>query len=484
MCRAALRAPASHGAEEGEHAHGLYPRQGGEGGGTGAGGGARGVHVIHQQEVRRQGRCVGTRVGGEGVVGLAGVPPTPGGIQAGLAQHARIPVLQRLQQGEPAAQTGEGAGELIGLVIPALHKARVGDGDGYQGPVLPLPQLRGGVPQLCQQRGQRDGQMQVVVVFQIMDEGHALLRLCHGGAGKGKGAGGPGAGGAVVGVRLLSRDGGAAIQAERARHAGQRGQAALTQAHGTGSPAQAADTGEEPVQHGRVPRSAAVAGDEFLGDVLVGQGGVAVGVMLHHGLAEAGGLTDAHGAGDDGVVYLIRQVFPHLLDDLVGQLGVAVHGHDDAFMHEVRVGAQGAYLLHDVENLGEAVQREEFALHGGQHFITGAEGGGHEHAEGGRGVQKDVVVKITAAQALRGIPHAGEVGAVARELHLHAGEVHVRGDDGEVAAVRGAHLVLQQRLPDEGGVQAVITADFYAERGAGICLGIHVDEQHAFSAGG
>ena len=72
------------------------------------------------------------------------------------------------------------------------------------------------------------------------------------------------------------------------------------------------------------------------------------------------------------------------LDDLLGQVGASViHGHDDPFDVDGRIGAAVAQFVDHAAHHGESLQGEIFALDGEDHSAGCRKHIHRQHAEGG-----------------------------------------------------------------------------------------------------
>ena len=100
-------------------------------------------------------------------------------------------------------------------------------------------------------------------------------------------------------------------------------------------------------------------------------------------------------------------MLPHLFDHLLGEVCPAVeHRHDDALDAPVRVGAREPDLFLHVDDLRQAFEPEKLALQGDEQFVGGGQRRGHQHPEGGRTIQKDVVVDRRRPAAKKAPPGA------------------------------------------------------------------------------
>jgi hypothetical protein len=136
---------------------------------------------------------------------------------------------------------------------------------------------------------------------------------------------------------------------------------------------------------------------------------------------------------DDGPVCNFRKNPAHIVDNQGGKVGSRVgHRHHDALEHDFRIGSALFDLVVDSDDLGEAFEAEIFALEGHDELIRSGQGRGHQHAERGRAVEKEIIRHLGALEGLQDAPQADEMVIGAGQLDLAAGEFQIRGDQGEI----------------------------------------------------
>ena len=113
--------------------------------------------------------------------------------------------------------------------------------------------------------------------------------------------------------------------------------------------------------------------------------------------------------------------------------------------------ALAPHLLQGAAKLHQPLEAEDIRLHRHQHPVGGGEGVDGEDAQGGRGIDEDVVVKVQ--HRLQTVPEQ-VLAALAGELQFDAAEQHVGGDDvAEGGVLDGLH---RQQFPLEGVVDGVL----------------------------
>ena len=184
----------------------------------------------------------------------------------------------------------------------------------------------------------------------------------------------------------------------------------------------------------------------------------------------------AHRAGDDGVGHLRAQVLAHVGRHVLGQrrAGVVHHQHHGA---DLQRGVQGLLDQLDVaQELAEALEGVVLALDGDQDLPHGGEGVQGEQAEGRWAVDEDVVVVVFHRGQGRAQPQLPRHGR--HQLDLGAGQVQAGGGHEEVAHLAGLDAVLDGHVVQQHVVhRGVELPDVQAEAGAGVALGIEVDDE-------
>ncbi|MNH33414.1 hypothetical protein D3C79_939270 [compost metagenome] len=131
-----------------------------------------------------------------------------------------------------------------------------------------------------------------------------------------------------------------------------------------------------------------------------------------------------------------------LVADLLLQRGAGIE-HDAQQADDLQIGVQiGVHLLDGVDQVGQAFEREIFALHGHDHAIGRAQAVEREHGQAGRAVdQHEVVVGVDGRER----PFEALVAALQRhQLDLRAREFAV-GAEHVVADFLGEHRGLLDR---------------------------------------
>ena len=111
-------------------------------------------------------------------------------------------------------------------------------------------------------------------------------------------------------------------------------------------------------------------------------------VEHHAGLAVAGRFGQAHVARDHGVEHLVAEVRLELLADLLLQRDARVEHHPQQ-ADDLQLAVQvGVHLLDGVDQVGQAFEREVFALHRHDHAVRAAQAVQREQAQAGRAVDQ------------------------------------------------------------------------------------------------
>src|SRR5579871_4480105 len=125
--------------------------------------------------------------------------------------------------------------------------------------------------------------------------------------------------------------------------------------------------------------------DDFLAEIFIGRGAGIERIVGKNGFAKTRRLAQAHGAGNDRFKNLRRRVAFDLVHHLAGKIGAYVeHGHDRAADFKAAVDAGVLEAVHDLENLGQALERHVFALQRNEEEVRGGEAVHREQAERGR----------------------------------------------------------------------------------------------------
>jgi len=125
-----------------------------------------------------------------------------------------------------------------------------------------------------------------------------------------------------------------------------------------------------------------VPANEFLRQCTISDCACSIRIVLEDGFAEAWRFTQTNAARDDGLVYALAKVRPHIGHHLCAEPRSTVeHRHDNATELEALVRAGIAHLLDQSHNFDQTLKREIFALYRGQQFIRGGERVAHQDAK-------------------------------------------------------------------------------------------------------
>ena len=145
-----------------------------------------------------------------------------------------------------------------------------------------------------------------------------------------------------------------------------------------------------------------VAGEEFEGEFAVGFGSSGFGVVEGYGFSVAGGFSEAYVAGNAGGEELVVEEGFEVFGDLLGEIGaVVVHGEEDAFERQAGVEGLGD-AVEGRHQLGDALQREVFGLHGDEEAVRGHESVERKEIEGRGTIQEDE--RIVSPDGFKSLP--------------------------------------------------------------------------------
>ena len=200
-------------------------------------------------------------------------------------------------------------------------------------------------------------------------------------------------------------------------------------------------------------------------------------VVVVDRLAVARRLGKAHIAGDDGRIHLAGEVALDLFRNLEGEIRAPVeHREQNAF--ELEAGIQAAAHHADrVHQVGQAFEREIFALHGNDQGICRAEGVDCQQFERGRAVDENIVI-IGGENVERLLEQEFAVFAVD---HLDARACQRLGGGQHVAVARVRDAGCHIRAVDEHVVHAARGRLVHAHAGGGVGLRVKVAQQNAIS---
>ncbi len=225
--------------------------------------------------------------------------------------------------------------------------------------------------------------------------------------------------------------------------------------------------------------------DHFVGEFAVGDGAGAEGIVFEDGLAEAGGLAEADGAGDDRFEDEGGEMFADFLGDLAGEVGAhVVHSQENAADVEAIVDAGLFELLDHAENLAEAFHGEIFALEGDEEIIRRGEAVHRDEAEGGRAVEDDGAEALGVHQGAKDFAELDEVIVFLAELDFDGGEVNFGGDEKKIFLAGGENLVGGGAFAVKGAVKAAAGFLVKAEAAGGVGLGVEVYKEGRDTAAG
>ena len=145
-----------------------------------------------------------------------------------------------------------------------------------------------------------------------------------------------------------------------------------------------------------------------------------------------------------------------------------------------------AHLLHRLQQLRQAFEREELALQRHQDRIR------RRHRVDGEKIERrrtiDQHIGVIGVRRDVGVQRRDRIAqperAVARrsQFELEAGEIHGRGRDMQPRHRGRHHRVAQRRFADQHVIgRAVAVAAIDAEAGRGVALRIEIDDQHALA---
>ena len=145
----------------------------------------------------------------------------------------------------------------------------------------------------------------------------------------------------------------------------------------------------------------------------------------------------------------------------------------------------GVHLLDGVDQVGQAFEREVFALHGDDDAVRAAQAVEREHGQGRRAIDEHEVVLV--GHRLDGQAQTFFAALDLDQLDLGAGQFAVGAQ--HVVAATSVHqfLAADARFGDRGGLQQhVINSELnlafvHARAHGGVALRVQVDHQHALA---
>ena len=223
-----------------------------------------------------------------------------------------------------------------------------------------------------------------------------------------------------------------------------------------------------------------LAVEKFLGQLAVGEGSAAVGVVFENGFPVAWSLCEADGAGDDGLVNDILKVAAHFFFHGGIQVCAAVeHREEQAGDRESGIRAARTDTVGHLHQESETFEGVILALDWDENLIRRRKGVRHKDAERGGAIQEDVVEEALFAETLEASAQAHHMVVHACDFDFGPGQVEVGGDEGKVFEAGGNNEFGSGFLADERGVDAGIFVFPAVENACGAALGVDINEQDA-----
>ena len=174
------------------------------------------------------------------------------------------------------------------------------------------------------------------------------------------------------------------------------------------------------------------------------------------------------------LIDLVPEDRAHFVDDLTREIGpVVIHRHQDAFDGQFRVQG-GTDPFDRVDQLGDAFQRQVFALNRNQHRIGGGKRIEGQQAERRGAVDHDEIVQVTNLIQPLLQPVLPRLGI--HEFDLGADQVAVRGVDPQVGEIHGLEphflqsFVRHQRVVERRSLGIILESE--CPRRVGLRVGI------------
>src|SRR6185436_6967195 len=216
--------------------------------------------------------------------------------------------------------------------------------------------------------------------------------------------------------------------------------------------------------------------DDFPREVEVAFGALAANVVKHDRLPKTGCFTQADISRYDGLEHFLLEVSLDFLDDLTGQVGpVVIHGQQNAL--DLQSGVQGdANSLQRSHQLRDTLQRHVLALNGNQNSLRRNQGIESQDSQGGRRVQKDIVVLLD--QRFEGVTKPVLSPLQVDKLDFGSSQLPIGGSDHQEGELGLDESLLQRVASNERPISAASTRlGFQAEGSSGASLRIDVDEK-------
>jgi hypothetical protein len=187
----------------------------------------------------------------------------------------------------------------------------------------------------------------------------------------------------------------------------------------------------------------------------------------------------ADGAAQQDVAEVRADVVQHLAAEVRAAVVPAGEQARDA---QPRV-QPALHQVHDLRQLGQALQREELGLHRHEDLVAQDQGVEREQPEAGRAVHQDVVPARAAVGALVGLEGVAQDDLAAHDvdqLQLRARQVHAAGQHAEPRLARGAHGLLQRGLAMQDLVHRdLLVGGVHVHVHRQVALRVEVADQHA-----
>src|SRR5215831_13561825 len=176
--------------------------------------------------------------------------------------------------------------------------------------------------------------------------------------------------------------------------------------------------------------------ENFLRKFDIAFGAFGTGVVRQDRLAEARGLCQSDAPGNDGLKDLFLEELPEIAGNLASQVRAVVEHREENASDSKGVAESVVDTINGVHELGNAFQREEFALDRHEDGIGCHQGVEGEKVEGRRAVDQDVLEVVSEG----GDAFAEACFAVfdLYEVQIGADEVFVGRNDGKPFGIRGA----------------------------------------------
>src|SRR6188508_3071217 len=228
-----------------------------------------------------------------------------------------------------------------------------------------------------------------------------------------------------------------------------------------------------------------IAFEHFLREREVRFGAARSRIVGDRGETVARRFGEPHVARDDRAIHLVLEELADVLRDLLSKIGaLVIHRQQHAFDVERRI-ERGAHAPHRADEIGEAFEREVFAVQRNQHAIGGDERVEGQQSERRRRIDDDEVVLV--AERHEQVLQAALAIVDADEFDLGAGEIARRGnerqaiDPGRQNEIAHVDAVAGKRFVDRSARRAL---PLLSEAAGRVALRVAVDEQHVAAVEG